>query len=242
MIPRADVLANVAAKQPIADAAPQVERNRFPQLDRQIADAARGVENIRLGKGLRRTGVEAGAASSAVVGSKRLVVSERLIGEQGREKEVAPGGLLISSVCLPIQPSPASWANSRSRKGAVSTTPRAFASALRFCRTAIEPLELAVNQIVIIPFAPRIARDAPFARPGAVAAPPCGTAGPASRCFARRRERAVDAVSLLPRGKIIHLAGIAAIEPFGQMRDAGGRHRGANADRAKPSRFASALS
>src|SRR5262249_7035937 len=69
----------------------QLVRNCGAQLNRQVTDAARGVQNIRLRKCARRTGVKARPASAAVVGCERFVIVERDAGQQGSEKKVAAG-------------------------------------------------------------------------------------------------------------------------------------------------------
>src|SRR3712207_5613834 len=90
MVPRADVLTDVAAKQPIADAAAEVVRDFATQLDGQIADAARGIEHVRLREGLGGAGIQASATRSAVFRRKGLVVGQPLIGQKCCEKKVAP--------------------------------------------------------------------------------------------------------------------------------------------------------
>ena len=73
MIPGADILAHIAAEEPIAETCSQFVRNGFPQFDRQITDALRRIEHVRLGKRLRRTGIETSPAAAAMVGRKRLI-------------------------------------------------------------------------------------------------------------------------------------------------------------------------
>src|SRR5206468_1425295 len=80
VVPRTNFLAHVAPKQPVANAEPQITWDRIAQLDREIANAARGVEDVRRRKGLRGTGVEASPAASTVVSGEWLVVVEHLIG------------------------------------------------------------------------------------------------------------------------------------------------------------------
>src|SRR5207244_13620083 len=73
MIPWTNILAHIAAKKPLADSGPQLARNGRTQLDSQIADAAGGVEDVRLRKGLRRTSIETGPAGPAMLGREGLV-------------------------------------------------------------------------------------------------------------------------------------------------------------------------
>src|SRR5438105_2859570 len=73
LVPRANVLADVAAEEPVAEGCAEFARDGAAELNREIADAARGVENVGLRESLRRTGVEAGAAGAAVVGGEGFV-------------------------------------------------------------------------------------------------------------------------------------------------------------------------
>src|SRR6185295_15253523 len=59
MIPRANILADVAAEQPFAHAATQLKRNRISQFDCQITDALSRIEHVRIYERLRRTSIEA---------------------------------------------------------------------------------------------------------------------------------------------------------------------------------------
>src|SRR3546814_1227311 len=70
-VPWTDREAIVAAIDAIADAAPQIERNRPRMLDRQIGDTAPRIEAIGRRKGLRRAGVLAGAAATAAIVPRR---------------------------------------------------------------------------------------------------------------------------------------------------------------------------
>ena len=71
-IPRANVLADVAAEDVPADGLAQFERNRAAQLDRQIGNAAPRVQNVRLDDGARRACVDAQAAVSAQIRRRRF--------------------------------------------------------------------------------------------------------------------------------------------------------------------------
>ena len=66
-VPRADGQAVVAAVDAIADRGSQLARDRALMLDRQVGDAAPRVDPVGRGERLGRTGVEAGAALSAMV-------------------------------------------------------------------------------------------------------------------------------------------------------------------------------
>ena len=87
LIPGADVLADIAAKDPIADPLSQGIRNRLTEFDRQVANALAAIEDIRLNKRIGRTGIETGSAGATMVRLVRLVVVEFQIGEQGSQKK-----------------------------------------------------------------------------------------------------------------------------------------------------------
>src|ERR1700690_4417938 len=66
-IPGADVLANITAEDHAADPGAQVFRNRAAQLDRDVRDAAAGIEQVRLGDRLSRARIEAKTALAAEI-------------------------------------------------------------------------------------------------------------------------------------------------------------------------------
>lgn len=68
----ADLLADVAAEDPVAHAWLQVGRNVAAMLDGEVRNAARGVHPVGVGEGVRGTGVEAAGAGAAVVGLRRV--------------------------------------------------------------------------------------------------------------------------------------------------------------------------
>lgn len=70
MVPGTNILTDIAAKQPIVDAGTQLCWNRIAQFNRQIANALRRIEYIRLRKRLRRTSIKAVATCAAVIGRK----------------------------------------------------------------------------------------------------------------------------------------------------------------------------
>ena len=90
-IPRADLLADVAAEDPVAHAWPQIQGDGSLAFYRERTDAPRRVEHARLGQRSGRAGVEAGGAGAAVVGLQRRVGRQHDVGEEGREQEVAAG-------------------------------------------------------------------------------------------------------------------------------------------------------
>src|SRR5262245_28030148 len=88
-VPRANVLANVTAEDPIDNAGAQFARHFITQFNREVTDAPRGVEYIRLRKRLGRTSIEACAAGSAMIGFMRRVVVQLNIGQQCRKEKPA---------------------------------------------------------------------------------------------------------------------------------------------------------
>ncbi len=66
-VPRADQLAVIAAVDAVANQRPEFGRNRSLQLNRQVGDAASGINGIGLNNGPGRTDRHAGHALSAVL-------------------------------------------------------------------------------------------------------------------------------------------------------------------------------
>src|SRR5262245_54889086 len=87
-VPGADLLADVAAEEPVADARPPLIGNGASQLDGQITDAAARVEDAGGGEGIGGTGVEAGSASAAVAGLEGRIRSQLDVQQQAGEEEV----------------------------------------------------------------------------------------------------------------------------------------------------------
>src|SRR5437867_4377258 len=87
-VPRADVLADVAAEDLAAETGALPVGDGALQLDGQVADAARGVEDVRGGQGAGRARVEARGAAPAHVGAggvgKQLEVGDQLAEEEPR--------------------------------------------------------------------------------------------------------------------------------------------------------------
>src|SRR5690242_12719319 len=69
-------------------------RNRSAVLDRQVRNAAAGVEDVRLDKGLRGAGVETAGTGATVRGGVRGVVFKLDIDEQCGEEEPASQSLV----------------------------------------------------------------------------------------------------------------------------------------------------
>ncbi len=71
-VPGASGKAIVAAIDAVAHRLPEFERDWALILDREIGNAAPRIELVRRGKGIRRTGVQAGPAGAAAVGLWRV--------------------------------------------------------------------------------------------------------------------------------------------------------------------------
>ncbi len=91
VVPGADVLADVAAEDPVLHLGTQVGGDGLLELDGEVADAARSVEDVGLDKGVGWAGIEAGGTGAAVVGGVGGVVVEESVGEQCGKKKVAAG-------------------------------------------------------------------------------------------------------------------------------------------------------
>src|SRR5438270_3491929 len=68
VVPGADVLANIAAKDVLAHGWPQLFRNCAALFNGEIGNAKTGIELARGHNGLRRAGVNAARTASATVG------------------------------------------------------------------------------------------------------------------------------------------------------------------------------
>ncbi len=101
----ADVLADVASEDPLADRLPLLGRDRLAELDRQVGDALPRVKAIGLDDRAGRASVDAGPASTAMAGRHRLIVDQRFAGEQGGQKEPA-SQLAVQEQACSCRPSP----------------------------------------------------------------------------------------------------------------------------------------
>ena len=81
MIPRADVVADVAAEGIALEMRTDVIGNGAALLDREVGDAAGRVEHPRLDKGGCRAGVEAAGTAPAAIHLEGQVRRKREIGE-----------------------------------------------------------------------------------------------------------------------------------------------------------------
>jgi len=91
MIPGTDILANVAAKNPIAHSLPQRFGNGLAEFNGEVADAATAVQYIRCNERIGRAGVETCRTRTTVVGLLGWIVVEFHIGEQGGQKKPTAG-------------------------------------------------------------------------------------------------------------------------------------------------------
>src|SRR5216684_6273864 len=71
-VPGADILADVASKNILADACPQLLGNRSPLLDREIGNALGGIEFIGTDKSVGRTSLDTAGAAPTAVGSRQI--------------------------------------------------------------------------------------------------------------------------------------------------------------------------
>jgi hypothetical protein len=86
-VPRADVLANVAAIDPSLQVGCDLIRQRLiTELDRSVRNAAPCVDNIRLDDGLRRACIDTSGACAAMVFTVRQVVIELDIEDECADK------------------------------------------------------------------------------------------------------------------------------------------------------------
>lgn len=86
-VPGADLLADIAAEEPVAHSVAQLHRGEFARFDGEVRDAPAGVEHVRGREGVGGTGVEAAGAGAAVAGGVRGVVVQFDIDQHGRQKQ-----------------------------------------------------------------------------------------------------------------------------------------------------------
>src|SRR5206468_168636 len=86
-IPRADLLAHVAAEDPVADERPQIARDRALELDREVGDAEPSVELVGRDDRAGRAGRDAAGARAAALTRERGVGIERPVHEDLAEQE-----------------------------------------------------------------------------------------------------------------------------------------------------------
>ena len=87
----ADLLADVAAKDPVADGFVKFRWDRVAELDGEVGDAAGGVHFVGCREGVGRAGVEAGGALATMVGDGSVgLEAER--GDDFAQEEVAAEG------------------------------------------------------------------------------------------------------------------------------------------------------
>src|SRR5581483_3512253 len=72
VIPRADILADVAPENVATHPCPEVIRHGAALLDRQVGNAAAAVQLIRTNERVRRTGIEAARTTAAAVRRRQI--------------------------------------------------------------------------------------------------------------------------------------------------------------------------
>ncbi len=218
-VPRADVLADVAAENVASQTLAQRLGDRALELDRQVADAARGVEHVGRREGLRGAGVEARGAAAAHVGAGR-VGGHLEVGDELAQEE--PGALLrVQQAGVLAERAEAGRRGPgllRDRSG-VDVGARLERAGLREQPLA-QPLEQRAHHVVVV-VAPRVAGDpaAAFRRLARVRVRRV-VLKPDREHGARPRERGAEIAApgdlLL---QIAHLTGVAAGDPLGEERE-----------------------
>src|SRR5882762_7351804 len=91
-VPRANVLADVAAENRVSHRLAELLRDSAPQFDRQVGNALSGIHDVGLDESLRRAGVKATPAAPAQIRRRQFVRPERRFeiesGENDAEKKV----------------------------------------------------------------------------------------------------------------------------------------------------------
>src|SRR6185437_7581418 len=89
LVPRANVLTDVAAENPISQATAQLQGNGVLQFDRQVTDAFAAIEHVRLDERAGRTSIQACPASAAMICRMRRIVFKLDVSQQRGEEEPA---------------------------------------------------------------------------------------------------------------------------------------------------------
>src|SRR5574341_819610 len=90
-IPRTDVLADVAAKNPISHAAAEISRDSVAELNGEIRDTTPGLELIGGRERVRRARVQTDTALPAISRAS-LVRLQRCCGDNGADEQVGAQG------------------------------------------------------------------------------------------------------------------------------------------------------
>ena len=154
-------------------------------------------------------------------------------------KSQLPIWRLSSKVFLPIQPSPASWARSRSMSGAVSTTPRNHSRHLGAQKIG-QFVQPSANERVII-VAPGVARDPALARVGACRLGRAVIHRQHDDAAHSVEDRARMLIRRLPIGEVVHLPGISLRQPIVEPGNSRRRNGRTDASQLEPQRRASAF-
>src|SRR3569832_948961 len=102
LVPGANSQAIVATVDAVADGLAEFDRDVALMLDRQIGDAAAGVELVGRGKGAGRTNLEAARAVAAVIGFG--LIRRKVEGGEERCEEEPRAELAADEVGVPTLP------------------------------------------------------------------------------------------------------------------------------------------
>ena len=157
-VERADVLASVAAEEPVADRRAERLGRGAALLDRQVADAPAPIELARSDERLRRARVEAERAAAAALGLRRVGL-ERGARQHRREHEVRAEPGHDQAAVLPDE-----------------------ADARALCPGALDDRHRVAGRAGLVPLAAQPLRERTRAAPGrVVVVAPTGVAGDAAR-------------------------------------------------------------
>src|ERR1019366_2825580 len=226
-VPRANILANVAAEHLPAHAGTQLFGNRAAFLDGEIRDAPGRVELIRSRESVGRTGVEAARARAAAVG-RRQIGRQLQRRQHDAEEEPRPQPLIQDAGVLanPADPSVLSKDPLDDRTG-VHVTPGARRGHLLpladFQQPRFQRAQLSEYYLVIVTLRPGVARDpslcgrAGVRRVGLASVVIQGTYHHRTRprCDVRQRS-ALQFAGLVACFQVLHLPRAAVGDPLGK--------------------------
>ena len=164
-VPRADNLAVIAPKHPVADHRAQLFRDRSFQLNGQVRNALARIQHVWPDKGIGGANIQASGASPAMLGFVRLVHRQRQVDKQFTQEEVATR-LAIEHQGVFANPAQPGFLCDGffQHRGAVDKGAKAKRADLSL-NTISQVLHALANQLVVI--APqRVARHVSFLRLG----------------------------------------------------------------------------
>ena len=163
-VPRAHLLADVAAEDPVADSPAAARAGSRRELDREVRDAEPRVDLVGRDDRAGRARVEAARARAAVLALERRVRHRARGRPAPRRAGTTSRALRLSSpACLPIQPSPGALGPAALEDRAGVGVPERVRARLQRAHERLEPAHAVAHHAVVV-LAGGVAGDAAEAR------------------------------------------------------------------------------